>query len=151
MPSATILDRREFTANLRTALATATGRPIGNHVAPDPPAGANSPSVPYGILYAVGGGGFGGPEFASPTADAAVVYQVTSIGIRPDQVEWLADRVRKTILGRDVNGAFVTAITAPTGYVLGDRWPDAGAGPIDPGDNSLYSLAERYVFWLTPA
>lgn len=143
-PEARILPRKELTKALRAALAAATGRPFGTGKAP-------SGAKPYGILYPISGGGFSGPPLANPDEDATCIYQVTCVGIKVDSVEWLADRVRRTILGRGATGEFISPIAAPAGWAIIDRRPDTGPGGVDAAKEALYQQADRYALFLTPA
>lgn len=144
-----ILNRREMTKVLKTALTTATGRPIEAIKIPE----GSNPAMPYGILYPIGGGEFHGPPLAAPDEDVDMVYQVTSVGREadPQQVEWMADRVRRFFLERAPQGDFIETIPAPEGWKISDRWPDAGLPPIDPETQGLFQVPERFVLRVTPA
>ena len=97
------------------------------------------------------GGGFSGPAFSAPNADAAAVYQLTSVAKGREQAEWLADRARAVMLGREDSGAFT--IDAPTieGWVVYDRSPDSGPPPVIADGAGLWRVDERFVLSLTPA
>jgi hypothetical protein len=147
--TASVMQRRILTSNLRTALATATGRPWGSGKAPvkEP----KEADYPYGILYVIDGGGYSGPPFHHPEADADCVYQLTSVGLTVSNVEFMADKARTAILGRDENGAFATDIPAPEGWIVNNRRPDTPPGGVDQTGKDLYQVVERFVLSVTPA
>lgn len=121
-----------------------TGFPVGEHEAPVP----TPTDKPYAILYVIGGGFAFGPPLVDHTQNAGLVYQVTTIGQRRDQVEKCADRMRQAVLGRSGTGAYSTAIT-PVGLKVIDRDLDSFAG-LDKVDE-IWSSSERYRLTVTPA
>jgi hypothetical protein len=73
------------------ALLTAAGLTVGRGQAPPG-------NPPYVLLW----GGWGAPgegTAAAPSADGSWVRQITSVGIGPEQAEWLNDRVLTALLG----------------------------------------------------
>lgn len=131
------------TAALLAALQS-SGFSIGDHEAPVP----TPDDEPYAILYAIPGGASWGPPLTDHTRSAGLVYQVTSIGQRRDQVEMLADVLREVVLGRTGEGSYATAIS-PVGLVVAYRDLDADGG-VDK-DGLVWSSAERYQLTVTPA
>lgn len=91
----------------------------------------------YGILYPIEAGGFSGPP-CLPESDATLCYQTTCVAQRGDQLEALADVVRRTAM---------TATLSASGLTIMARWAEA-AGGID-ADTTLLSLPERYYFAVT--
>lgn len=91
----------------------------------------------YGILYPLEAGGFTGPPML-PESDATLCYQTTCVAKRGDQLEALADVVRRTAM---------TATLSASGLTIMSRWSEA-AGGID-ADTTLMSLPERYYFAVT--
>ena len=149
----TVPDRQLLTNSLLAMLTAGTGRPVGDHKAPPPPA---PPAVyhPYSVLYSIPGGGFLGAALVAPDADADFVYQVDSVGVRRDQTEWLADRVRRSMLARTASGAFQVSLLSPAGLKIADRLPDGGAGGVQVDGtppHEVFSIAERFVLRVVPA
>lgn len=145
-----IPQRRELTTALAATLATGTGKPVGVGKAPE----AWDLAVGYYVLYSIDGGEFYGPPLTAPESDGEIVYQVTSVGSRQDHVEWLSDRARATLLGRDSGGAFQVVIAPPAGWVVADRRSEGGfSGASYDGlpPNQVWSGIERYVICVTPA
>lgn len=135
--------RGPITAWFIQLLVNGTGKLIGDHKAP-----ANS-SVPYGVVYAIDGGEEWG-ALNRPESDAVMPFQVTSVGARRDQAEWMADRVRMTVLHRDVNGLFLVQLAPPAGTVIQDRRPQGGRGSIDK-NGDVHEVAERFEICVGPA
>ncbi|HEX9993202.1 MAG TPA: hypothetical protein VGB14_09775 [Acidimicrobiales bacterium] len=110
--------------------------------------------LPYAVVYPIPGGTTGGP-FVAPDADADFVYQVTSVGKDRWQAQYMAGLVRRAILDRDENGAFVHAITVAEDdpnlrrAVVWARSGQARGAPIREG--ALVSIGDRYVLSTTPA
>lgn len=142
--TANVLERRHLNESVRASIAAATGRPCFLVVVPEDV----NPTLPYSILYPIAGGGFSG-SYDLPDRQPAVVYQLTSVGGSTNQAEWMGDRVRKAFLGRNDDAAFLYPISAPAGWTIMQRSSDSGAGGVDPGEGGLYSIAERFVIWLT--
>ncbi len=144
----TVPDRQLVTSALLTMLAAGTGKPVGDHKAPL----ATAP--PYSVLYSIPGGGFWGAALVGPDADADFVYQVDSVGLKRNQAEWLADRVRRSVLARSSSGAFQVTITPPAGLKVADRLPDGGPGGVQVAGvppHEVFSVAERFVLRVVPA
>ncbi|HEX9991353.1 MAG TPA: hypothetical protein VGB14_00355 [Acidimicrobiales bacterium] len=134
-------DRRKVTQALIDMLAAATTRPVGD--LDRPPAGVE----PFAVVYPIPGGSSDGPA-QWPHADVDRVYQVSSVGKDRWQAEWMADKVRAAILGRNGNGAYVNPITVD-GVVVFERDEYAQGAPIREG--ALVSIGDRYVLRTTPA
>jgi hypothetical protein len=97
--------RLPVTRALAALVEQTTGRPCGIGELPrvQGKSGWEPAAVPYTILDSLLAE-FTGPPLWDWHADAAWSYQVTSVGQRADQVEWLADRVRAGLVGRDGDG-----------------------------------------------
>src|SRR5438270_13362963 len=98
-------NRLPVTEGLVALLATGTGRPVG--VTRAPYKGTDVEHVadpPYAIVYPLPGGAVTGSYFSHPDEEVTWVYEVTSVGIRDDQAQWMADVARQSILGRDASG-----------------------------------------------
>lgn len=140
--------RQLLGSNLVTAVATATGKPCGDAKAP------LDVAPPYAVVHTISGGGYWGPGLVAPEDSADWVYQIDAVGDRRDQAEWLADKIRLTVLGRDAAGAFLTAISEPSGLRIIDRRSDGGAGGVEvegTPPHEVYTASERYVVSVTPA
>lgn len=134
----TVVARRSWTSALADFLASDTGVPVGRNRAPV------TDDARYYVLWSIPGGGLSGPPLADPHADAALVYQVDSVGVRDDQVEWLADLAREAMLERAKAGV----VPMPGWGVMG-VWPDGAVGAPD-GEGEVLSAAERFVVKVTP-
>lgn len=144
----TVPDRQFITNNLLTMLAAGTGKQVGDHKAPAVPV------YPYSVLYVLPGGEYWGAPLIAPDADVDMYYQVDSIGARRDQVEWLADRVRRTMLARTSGGVFQVSFTNPTGWKVADRVPEGGPGGVQvegSPPNEVFSIPERFALRVVPA
>lgn len=140
-------DRRPLTDALISALGTGTGRPVGDHQSPP------SPVAPYCIVYASDGAELSGPALWHPEEDGAFPFLIRSVGLRRDQAEWMADRVRLTILGRS-GKPFQIAIAAPLGWTICDRLSGSGPSvPVPEGipPNQVWNVSEHYVLKVTPS
>lgn len=135
------VSQEPVTAALLVALAT-SGLAGGDHEAPVP----TPTDEPYWLLEYLWSTTWG-PPLVDHNESAVVVYQVTSVGQRRDQVERCRDRLRQTILGRTPTGAYLTAI-APAGLAVIDRDHDSSA-PVDIVD-TVVTASERYRLTVTP-
>ncbi|MEV4557200.1 hypothetical protein AB0K51_09395 [Kitasatospora sp. NPDC049285] len=137
---------RVVSLGVQAALVASTGRSCGYGAAPlaaDKPTGN---TIPYCVLYPLGGTSGDGPPFGDADGDARMIYQVTSIGTTAEQAEWMADKVRTALLGRTSVGAFVTPITA-VGHVIIGRELDKDEGiSVASG---VYSYVQRFVLHVT--
>lgn len=141
--------RRLLTAALKQMLMDATGRPVEVNRAPfqnnDTKIVAD---VPYAIIYPLpGGGSVAGSQLYHPDEDMVFVYQVTSVALRDDQADWMGDKVRWAMLGRDGQGAFRWALT-PSGMTITDRRLSGAAGGLDLVDQ-IYQVPESYSIYVT--
>ncbi|WP_330290133.1 DUF4224 domain-containing protein [Streptomyces sp. NBC_00576] len=66
-------------------------------------------------------GQFFGPSFADWHADAARTHQVTGVGERADQAQWLADKVRAVLFDRTASGWSRVTRTACVAWALRPR------------------------------
>jgi len=138
-----VLQQRPVTDALIAMIATATARPCGDHESP--PDGSLADGYTY--VYSIDGGEFDGPPFWSPESDGILVYQIMSVGYDRDHVEWIADRVRLTMLSRSPAGAFQVPFPAMAGLAVVHREPDGtspGVIPEGPPANRVYNIPERY-------
>lgn len=141
--------RRKVTRALRDLLIAQTGRPIGVVDVPDPEPGRIAPESPYGLVYPINDGGFWG-GMGAPESSAEFTYQVTSVGDRDDQVEWLADKVREVLLGRTTAGDFNTAFSLADGWKVCYRYSRLGAGSMIRVDK-LWTVDDTYCFHIVRA
>ncbi|WP_449475258.1 hypothetical protein [Streptomyces abikoensis] len=114
---------------VRVMLARAVEKPCG--LGALPLSGGQPAPLPYLVLYPLGGA-FEGAPLADRSEDARLEYQVTVVGSRADQAEWLADRARRAVLERGAAGEWLHPITVPAGEVwtreiLGDGGVDQSA------------------------
>lgn len=138
-----IVERRPITDWMKALLIAGTGK--NGDIGRAPTANV----VPYFIVYVIDGGEEWG-AFSQPQSEAVLVYQVTSVGVRHDQAEWMADRVRRTMLQRDAAGAFLVQLAPPVGVVVQDRRPNDSRGVVEQV-NDIFQVAERYEVCVGPA
>lgn len=134
-------DRRTVTAALLDLLETTT-LPIGDHTAPAEVAGK-----PWAVLYSIPGGEVSDHNLAAVETGIDLIYQVTSVGRRRDQAEWMADLIRATVIGRTA-GAFIATWPVMTGLKVADRQLWGGVGGVEPSGEAphrLWSVAERFL------
>lgn len=140
-------DRRLLTDAVIAAVASATGKPCGDHRAPvgvDPP---------YTIVWSIPGGRYWGPWLSAPDSCADFVVQVDSVGRQRAQADALAAQVRDLMLDRSGSGA-LAVITPPPGWRIADRSADGGPPGVDVGGDSphyVFSVPERFVLRVVPA
>ncbi len=134
-------DRRIVTAALLTVLGT-TSLPIGDHTAP-----AETAGKPWAVLYSIPGGAYGDDNLAAVETGTDLLYQVTSVGRRRDQAEWMADLIRAKVIGRTLGG-FIATWPAMTGLSVADRQMWGGVGGVEPSGEAphqVWSVAERFL------
>jgi hypothetical protein len=147
-----VISTRLFTNALHGLLTTGTGKPVGRGRRPD-----GNPADYY-ILHRIDRITSGAP-FTDLNEDATLIYQVTSVsGPDPadpasfgteDQLEWLEDKARQAILGRDpATGLWLHPLTVP-GIKVMSRRPDVEAGGTPDAENGIMSSASRFAFDLT--
>ncbi|MER7514031.1 hypothetical protein ABTX82_37800 [Streptomyces lavendulae] len=135
-----MIARAPITAAVRAMLVTATGRPCG--LGSLPLVDGRPAPLPYTVLYPLGGPVDGAP-FSDAGEDAHLTYQVTIVGARVDQVEWLADGVRRGFLGRTAAGEWQQPLSVQGGRVWArELIVDEGADPAAAGDFTTY--VQRY-------
>lgn len=141
--------RRKVTNALRDLLITQTSRAVGVVDVPDIESGAIAPESPYAIIYPINDGGFWG-GMGAPESSAEFTYQITSVGDRGDQCEWLADKIREVLLGRDTSGDFSTAFTLTDGWKVAQRYSELGAGSMIRVDK-LWTTDDTFCFHIVRA
>ena len=150
-----MIDRRLVTNAFVAMLATGTGKPVGRGKAPT---GVSAP--PYYVVDSLTTDLSGAP-LADENEDAELVYQVTSISgpdpTKPDsagaldQVEWMADKARRTVLGRDPDtGLWLHPLTV-AGYKVMRRQLETEPGGTNDPEDAIISYVQRFRFVLTPA
>lgn len=135
MTALVTINRAPLTLSLRAALIASVSGGLAAEIAKPPRNAADLDK--YVILYPIEAGGFtGGPNLLE--ADATFCYQTTSVAKRGDQIELLADLVRRTMLTASVDSTNLTVMV---------RWGSAPGGIQH--DVSLFSLPERFYFACT--
>ncbi|NEW72594.1 hypothetical protein [Streptomyces rhizosphaericus] len=144
--------RLPVTRALADLVEHATGRPCGIGELPrvQGKSGWEVASTPYTVLDSLPAE-FTGPPLWDWHADAAWSYQITSVGERVDQVEWLADRVRVGVVGR-IGGRWRHDLHIP-GVLVTDRelTYDAGGEPSVSAAGAIVSYVQRVTITVTPA
>ncbi|MFD8509791.1 hypothetical protein ACFV27_01395 [Streptomyces antimycoticus] len=135
---------RVLSLAVQAMLATATGRSCGYGTAPTASSLPTGAATPYSVLYPVGSTS-DGPPFGDASADARIIYQVTSVGTTAEQAEWMADKVRAGMLARTPAG-YTYSITA-TGYVVMARELDKEEGVAVA--SGVYSYVQRFAIEVT--
>ncbi|OIJ97776.1 hypothetical protein BIV25_13290 [Streptomyces sp. MUSC 14] len=142
-----------MTRALAALIEKATSRPCGVGELPlvQGKAGDWQPAdVPYTVLDSLPGE-FSGPPLSDWQADAAWSYQVTSVGERGDQVQWLADRVRHGVLGRH-DGSWTYDLRVPQGRVIDRELAHEGGGETSvSAAGAIVSYVQRFTITVTPA
>lgn len=136
--------QRPVTDALAAFLATQTGKPVGKATVPLSAAGTPV-EPPYAIVYPLAGGATWGPDYDGPNEGADLPYQVTSVGLREDQAQWMADKVRDALLRR-LNGALAAQLAVPGVTVL-DR-DITGFGGLD-REGDVVSIPDSFVVRVT--
>ncbi|MCR8573078.1 hypothetical protein [Streptomyces sp. Isolate_219] len=147
--------RLPVTRALAALIAKTTGRPCGVGELPrlqDESGEWEPASAPYTILDSLPGD-FSGPPLWDWHADAAWTYQVTSVGERDDQVQWLSDRVRAGIVGRNGNGdGWAHDLWVPQARVIDRELDhDSGGEPSVSAAGAIVSYVQRFTITVTPA
>lgn len=135
MTALVTINRAPLTAALLVALRASVSGGLGAEVA-KPPHGAADLDK-YVILYPIEAGSYtGSPNL--PEADATFCYQTTCVAKRGDQIEQLADIVRRAVLTASVDSSHLTVMS---------RWGMMPGGIQH--DVSLFSMPERFYFACT--
>lgn len=153
-----MIERRLVTIALRDLIETATGKRCG--LVTVPLEGTSTVPPPFYVLTPVSNTVHGAP-MADMSEDATLVYQVTCVsGPVPgdpssrggvDQAEWLADKARTAILGRDLGSRqWLHPLTVAGARCIARR-PEIEPGATNlPGDATI-TYVIRFVFDLTTA
>ncbi|WP_153182629.1 hypothetical protein [Streptomyces sp. E2N166] len=147
-----MIARLPVTRALAALLEHVTGRPCGVGELPraQGKSGWEPAPVPYTILDSLPAE-FAGPPLWDWHADASWAYQVTSVGERADQVEWLADRVRAGVVGR-TDGSWTHDLHVPEARVIDRELTyDAGGEPSVSAAGAIVSYVQRVTITVTPA
>ncbi|MCF1598296.1 hypothetical protein [Streptomyces muensis] len=142
-----MIERRLVTQALGALLATATGKPCGAGALPQVDGKPAEP--PYSVLRSLTLTLDGAP-FTDRHEDSDTYYQVDCVARTHAQAEWLADRVRTAVLGRDTDGAWLHALTVP-GFSCYARELALDAGPEDDPAAVIVSYVIRFQLRWTPA
>ncbi|TQK44408.1 hypothetical protein FBY35_5912 [Streptomyces sp. SLBN-118] len=135
---------RVLSLAVQAMLALATGRSCGYGTAPTSSSLPTGAATPYSVLYPVGSTS-DGPPFGDASADARVVYQVTSVATTAEQAEWMADKVRAGMLARTALG--YTYPIAAAGYAVMSRELDKEEGVTV--ISGVYSYVQRFAIEAT--
>lgn len=106
---------------------------VGHGETPEQQDGKLDAPDPYIVVHPIESGSFEaesggslGPPMTAPEADAALEYDVTSVGKDRRQAGWVADRARRVMTGRTATGALVVPLVVEGHHEM-DR---SSAGPI---------------------
>ncbi|MCZ4098300.1 hypothetical protein [Streptomyces sp. H39-C1] len=131
---------------LQSTIAASTGRSCGYGTAPIASSLPTGAATPYSVLYPLGFPTTSGPPFGDATADARLLYQVTSVATTAEQAEWMADKVRSAVLARSSAGPAAYPIS-PVGYSVMGRELDKEEGLTVAG--GVYSYVQRFALDVT--
>lgn len=113
--SGSFVKRRNIDDAVLEMLTRALSFPVGFALVPE---GVDFARPKYAVLTPVDNTGETyGPPLAAPEADAALEYDVTSVGEDRRQAAWIADEVRRIMVGRNAHGAFLADLDAQGHYV----------------------------------
>lgn len=153
-----MISRGPFTDKLLQVVAEATSKPVGD--ATIPAVGTELAAPPYYVQYPMPAV-YSGAPLTDLNEDASFVYQWTCVsgpvpgdsktrGAR-SQSEWLVDKLRQTLLGRDPGtGAWLHDLNIPGAKVYCRELDSEAGATNDPGD-AIISYVIRVRFDLTPA
>ncbi|MFE6718445.1 hypothetical protein ACFVDU_12745 [Streptomyces albidoflavus] len=144
--------RLPVTRALAALVEAATARPCGIGELPrvEAASGWEPAPAPYTVLDSLPAE-FGGPPLRDWHADAAWSYQISSVGERADQVEWLADRVRSGVVGR-VDGRWTHDLPIPQARVIDRELTyDAGGELSVSAAGAIVPYVQRVTTTVTPA
>jgi hypothetical protein len=102
-----------------------------------------------------------GAPFSDLNEDAELTYQITAVsGPDPDdpdsygtqdQLQWMDDKARRSVLGRDPGTqGWLHEMTVPGAKVIGRR-PAGEAGETPDATDAIMSSVQRFTFDLTSA
>ncbi|MFB7649467.1 hypothetical protein ACFC0S_16490 [Streptomyces sp. NPDC056084] len=142
-----MIERRLVSQALEPLLAAATGKPCATGALPQ--VGGKTAEPPYSVLRALTLTLAGAP-LTDRNEDSATTYQVDCVARSHAQAEWLADRVRAGVLGRDDHGAWLHPLTVP-GWSCYARELSVDAGPEDDPAAAIVVYVIRFQLYWTPA
>lgn len=137
--------RRLLTQALERLIGDETGKAVGVARVPYTLNG-QAPAFPYVIIFPMRRGLLYGPPMSdNPWSLVEAPYQFKCVGATDEQAEWMADKVREVILGRDAFGGLLNTISLDGAAVI-DRRPDGiSPGPLSV-DGTMFSVDDEYVF-----
>lgn len=140
--------RLPLTRALVELIRERTGRPCGWSALPTDGRGVPV-ATPYTVLDSLPALGFDGPGFSDWHADVLWTYQVTSVGDRGDQVEWLADRIRDTVVGRAGDGWRTPLRIAGQRVIDRELTADGAGEPAEGSQGSIVTYVQRFTLRVT--
>jgi len=148
---AEVLLRQPVTDALLAMLRATTSpdaRPlrIGDHRAPEPVPPALVPETPFAVLSVIDETELYG-TWDDPHTDGRMVFQLSSVGDSRRSAEWMADQVRKAVLGRAA-GDYLRPITPTEGALMG-RDLHIGGPTLQDGD--WWNVVDQYALFITNA
>ena len=147
-----MIERLPVTMALSALLTSATSIAVGRGRKP------KDTEPPYYLLHALPAA-YSGAPFTDLNEDSSLVYQVTSVSgpnpVNPDshgvadQAEWMADKARTAILGRDpATRLWLHELSIPGVRVIGRSLDTEPGGTSDQSD-AIMSYVQRFRFDLT--
>lgn len=154
-----MIEKRLVTNWLVETLAEASEMPVGRGRQP-----ADGKPPPFYLVYSVDTS-VGGAPLADRNEDASFVYQITSVSgpdadtaqstATQEQLEWMADKARTVILGRDtgtglwLNPMVIGGISCMA-RSLEVEWGGQPGGTSEQ-EAAIMTYVQRFRFALTPA
>jgi hypothetical protein len=121
---------------------------IGDHRAPDPPAGEARPRTPYSAVERLATAGEIDEDWDDAHEDLASAYQVTSVGVSRGSAEAQSDAVRRSLLERTPAGPYAVALAVAGREVT--RRQQLLAGPAR-REGDRWNVVDQYEIWSAPS
>jgi hypothetical protein len=139
------LNLQHLVPSVIEAIETESGKPVGNSRPPGTP--AELEGIPYAVVYQLLTDFLEPTSFADPHDMVWVAIQVTSVAESAQQANWMADQVRRAIIGR-AGQDWIHAIT-PSGLEICGRTLAITVGVEE--EDGVFNATERYRLLVTGA
>jgi hypothetical protein len=140
------VNHREISTAVIAMITGLTKRACGYMAIPAVSQQPNGILLPYHVLYELGQTA-SGPPFGDDTADARILYQVTTVGQTAADAMTYADGVRRAFLTRTQTGGWKYPLALPAGHALLHRELDREDGMTVVSSN--YSYVQRFAITVT--
>jgi hypothetical protein len=141
-------ERAPVVQAVKDLIELATARPVGIGYAPVDPNGEQA-KFPFVVLFPRSRARFRGPIFQDSWSDADFEISVRSVGLKSEQAETLADRIRAAILSKDEEGQWIFNLDVGPNQRVMDRRPDVySPGDLRP-EGKIFEVDDSFVFSIT--